>query len=59
MDIIVFILTLVSGVVIGLIIGLVLVLKQNSDDITKFDIELAKIQSELDVLKELDNGNDY
>ena len=43
----------VGGVLIGLITGLLLWLKSMSDSITAFDIEIAKIQSALDSLKEI------
>lgn len=51
MDIIVF----TIGVAIGLIIGLILWLKMISDSITKFDIEIAKLQAELEVYMDKEN----
>lgn len=57
MNIIVITVTLAIGVCIGLIFGLFLWLKQTSDDITKFDIEIARLQSELDALEEQEDGN--
>ncbi len=50
MDIVIFVIGLAIGGAIGLIIGLILYLKQFSDDMTKFQIEIAKLQAELDVL---------
>ena len=52
MDVLIYIDIFVIGVAIGLIIGLILWLKQLSDDMRKFNIEIAKIQGELDALKE-------
>lgn len=49
------ILIFVEGLLIGLIIGLFLWLKSLSDSITEFDLEIAKIKSALDVLKEVNN----
>jgi hypothetical protein len=37
--------------------GLILWLKQISDDVTKFDIEIARIQGELEALKAQEDGN--
>lgn len=56
MDIIIYIIIFVIGVAMGLMIGLTLWLKQLSDDITKFDIEISKLQAELDALEEETNG---
>ena len=58
MDIIIYIIIFIIGIAIGLIIGLILWLKDISDNITKFDIEIAKLQGELEALKEQENGND-
>lgn len=58
MDIILYIDIFIIGVAIGLIIGLILWLKQLSDDMTKFNIEIAKLQGKLDALKEHTDGND-
>jgi uncharacterized membrane-anchored protein YhcB (DUF1043 family) len=55
MDIIVFTIGVAIGVAIGLIIGLLLWQKQISDSITKFDIEIAKLQTELEVYKDKEN----
>ena len=52
MDIILYIYIFIIGVAIGLIIGLILWLKQLSDDMTKFNIEIDKLQGKLDALKE-------
>ena len=57
MDIILYINIFIIGVAIGLIIGLILWLKDISDNISKFDIEIAKLQGKLDVLKEQTDGN--
>ena len=57
MDIIIYIIIFVIGVAIGLIIGLILWLKQFADDMTKFNIEIAKVQGELEALKEQTDGN--
>lgn len=58
-------LALIIGVCIGFIFCSILWLKQNSDDMVKLDIEIARIQdeiaglkSELAALEEQDNGND-
>jgi uncharacterized membrane-anchored protein YhcB (DUF1043 family) len=50
--IIVCIIIFTIGIAIGLIIGLILWLKTISDSITKFDIEIAKLQAELEVYKD-------
>lgn len=56
MNIIVITVTLAIGVCIGLIFGLSLWLKQISEDITKIDIEIARLQSEIDALEEQEDG---
>lgn len=52
MDIIIYIIMFIIGAEIGLIIGLILWQKLISYSITKFEIELANIQAELETLKE-------
>lgn len=58
MDIIMCIIIFTIGVATGLIISLILWLKMISDSITKFDIEIAKLQTELEAYKEQTDGND-
>ena len=59
MDIILYIDIFIIGVAIGLIIGLILWLKDISDNISKFDIEIANIQAELDVLKKFKGADKW
>lgn len=56
MDIIMCIIIFTIGVTTGLMISLILWLKMVSDSITKFDIEIAKLQTELEAYK--DKGNE-
>lgn len=58
MGIIIYIIIFLIGVAIGLIIGLILWQKLIYDSMTKFDIEIAKLQGELEALKEQTDGND-
>ena len=48
-----YIIIFLIGIVTGFIISLIIWLKQLSDDSTKFDIEICKLQADLEILKEL------
>jgi uncharacterized membrane-anchored protein YhcB (DUF1043 family) len=48
----IYIIIFTIGVAIGLIIDLIIWQKLISDNITKFDIEIAKLQAELEVYKD-------
>lgn len=55
-NIIIYINIFVIGAAMGLSIGLTLWLRQIADSITKFEIERANIQAELEALKEQTDG---
>ena len=61
MDIIICIIIFTSGVTMGLMISLILWQKMISDSMTKFDIEIAKLQADLETYKdnesEVEDGN--
>ena len=58
MDIIIYIIIFVIGSTLGLMFGLIIWLKQLSEDMTKYDIEIAKLQGQLEALKEQTDGKE-
>lgn len=58
MDIIICIIIFTIGVTVGLMISLILWQKMVSDSMTKFDIEIARLQAELEADRVVEDGND-
>lgn len=52
MNVIIYIIIFTIGVTMGLTISLILWQKMISDSITKFDIEIARLQAELEAYKD-------
>lgn len=59
MDIIIYIIIFLIGSTMGVMFGLIIWLKQLSDDTTKYDIEIARLQGELEALKEKEDAENY